>query len=542
MLVMHFLFCVQTIFEMDNPWIYTNYLTNYFRKYILNIRDSYSNSSFTILMGEAASYKYEKIEGVEVVIVTQQEMLKYGEFDQREVLCEYFRYCHEGGNVPKYINYHVSLLKNKLVKIPDFIISRDNAPYLKKIFPSACLLYTEVGFISRKPFEQTMYFDSVGMNCGSFLYKHWEEIEKTINWNEEKKVLIEELKSSIRSLLMEKNPYIELIKKKRRGFSKIYLLPLQFSGFSNIDAEINMKSQLDVVMYVLDRVPQNIGVVVTTHPDYNILNDGNMVFLKKKYSNLIFDKLFLEYNASSQYILGLVDGVINLSSTVGLQTLFWDIPCLQLGKYFAHYIARKFDENVEYDRLNSFELQNNNKVLYWLLTRYIIPPRYYKDAKWLINYLVHIKNSLQEGDIANIYKEIDTDENLFIKMKENLDVCIPEKRKKNKSSQYYEIVAESTRRYFGNRKMTNKLKAFSENILIYGKGSLAYLLELEINSDEALKERYVGIIDYKTYKEYLYTGKELIVITPIQEYDEILQNLKKVTQSKCVSFEELFYE
>ena len=77
------------------------------------------------------------------------------------------------------------------------------------------------------------------------------------------------------------------MKEYRRQFRKILLLPLQFSGFSNIDAEIGFRSQMDVLMYVMDYVPDDIGVIVTCHPDYNILSSSKNLFLFKKYSNII---------------------------------------------------------------------------------------------------------------------------------------------------------------------------------------------------------------------------------------------------------------
>lgn len=425
---MKILFCIQLLIEMDHPWLYTNFLTNYFKRYIEELRQVDDLFEAAILMGEAPAMIHEKIPGVRTYVVSQNQMTCNGRYPYREVLREYFRYCHERVQEPEFLAYHTSLIKALVDFEPDIIISRDNAPYLERCFPEALMLYTEVGFVSRKPFPQTMYFDSQGMNCGSYLHRFWSQIEPKMTWSPRDRERVCELKAAVRSCVMKHNPYGELIRSWRQKFSILYLLPLQFSGFSNIDAEIGFESQWDVLTYVLDSVPSHIGIVVTTHPDYNVLNAGVLKFLRRKYLNLLYSEAFLDYNASSQYLLGLVDGVINLSSTVGLQTLFWDIPCISLGKYFASYISRPFHSRAVYSALSEEELERNDKVLFWLMTRYIVPAANLWNGKKLYDFLTCLSLHDKERDPAELYPEIASADRCMEAVIQSLRECAPEPR------------------------------------------------------------------------------------------------------------------
>ena len=532
---MKIMFCVQLLIEMDNPWLYTNFLTNYFKKYIIRLQSACQDIDFGILMGEAPFFIYEKMEGVKTYVLSRQEMLDHGNLDCRQILREYFQYCHERKIRPECMDYHVALVKKYVDFKPDIIISRDNAPYLEECFPEALMLYTEVGFISRKPFPQTMYFDILGMNCGSYLYRYWKEIIKEFEWKEEYGELIKKLKNAVKDCIMIHNPYIEIAKEWRSKYDKLYLLALQFSGFSNIDAEIDFESQLDVLLYVMDTVPQDVGVVVSTHPDYNVLNVGTIRFLRKKYPNFLYHESFLQYNSSSQFLLGLVDGVINLTSTIGLQTLFWDIPNLSIGRYFAEYISRYFNADVSYDSLSMEEKANNDKVMFWLLTHYIITPQLFQDGEWLLSYLQQLCDNNKTKQKYQIYDYLDEPKKIIMSYIESLIDDIPEERLKTKSTEYYDLLVEASKQYFKNNSLREKIIKMDKDILIYGKGSLGYVFELELRDEACFK----GYIDRNTLSDYSFTNEEIIIITPVQEYKQIKKEIRDYTSAECISAQDL---
>jgi len=527
---MKYLFCVQTIFEMDNPRVYTNYV-GIFKKYITSLVNRLPDTEVTVLMGEAAFFCDVDIPGAEVVVVTQSEMLNGGEFKGQDVLRSYYRYCHDRGEIPVYMKYHCELLKSKIKTIPDVIISKDNAPYLKMIFPNALMLYTEVGFISRKPFPQTMYYDMIGLNCGSYLNDNWDGIKDEVSLTEYDKHVISTLKNKITCGLKKVSPYYELMSTLRGTYSSIWLLPLQFSRFSNIDGEIQQDSQLEVILYVLDRLPEDAGLIVTVHPDYNVLTPNVIWYLKKKYRNFIYDESFYCYSSSSQYLMGFVDGIINISSSIGLQAMLWDIPCVQIGEYFAGFASRKFGSPNMLSPLSECEKNNNSKALYWLFTRYVVLPEYYANPEWLEMYFERIIHEKK-------YPEIDEPKVIFDKLINSISFeGLPATINIGKAERYYNLYTKASSTYFRGTSFSTKLE--NREVLIYGKSSLAYLLELEIKNNGKLLKNYKGIIDSSTYMDYSFTGNELMVVTPVLDYGSIVTALRKCFCGEIISIEDL---
>ena len=229
-----------------------------------------------------------------------------------------------------------------------------------------------------------------------------------------------------------------------------------------------------------------------------------------------------------------MDGVINLSSTVGMQTLIWDIPNYQIGKYFADYFSRNFERDIDSlgTPLKEFEIENYEKVLYWMISHYIIPASYYSNAKWLVNYWKELKN-------GNNYPVVDNDKNLLEAYINMLSDKAPERIKDSKEKIYYNIHTSMANKHFSGHSILDSISDKAEKIIIYGKGSIGYLLEREIQSDSKWRDRFGGFIDRTSYMNYKYSGKETIIITPVLESYAIKESLRKVTDSSNISAEEL---
>lgn len=530
---MNYLFCLQLFVEMDNPRIYINYLTNYFRRYIIEIQKADPSSKIGILMGEAPAQENVDIQNVSKYVIPRTGMIRDYELDTRKVLREYFLYSHERAKEPDYMGYHAELVRKYVDFEPDIIISRDNAPFLEKAFPNAQVFYTEVGFISRKPFPQTMYFDTIGMNCGSYLSKYWTSVNSQISLDREDREQIGLLKSRTKELLSRNNPFKRIITSFRVKYKRLFLLPLQFSGFSNIDAEIGFESQLDALLYVMDHVPEDIGIIVTTHPDYNILTPGTINFLKKKYRNFLFDGSFLTISSSSQYLLSSVDGVINLSSTIGMQTLFWDIPNLSLAKFFGKFMSRPF-EMGNFEPLTKEEIDNHDKALFWLFTRYILQPyQLYGGSKLYDFFKKNIKSSCSDG--RHEYCQIERINNAVTEFVASLEDSVPENKAIGKEKKYYELFVEASKHHFRGEPISDRILKYGKPIVIYGKGSIGYLLELELRGSDI----FLGYIDKNTINDYVFNGNELIIVSPVQEFDAIKKEIAKHTDALCISAEEL---
>ena len=98
-----------------------------------------------------------------------------------------------------------------------------------------------------------------------------------------------------------------------------------------IDCFCSFESQFEFLQYVLSKVPEDIGVIVTSHPFYPQLTEGWVKYFSNKYPNFIFDIIFQKYWSASQFLLNDVDAVITVSSSVGLQALLWEKPLVVIG-------------------------------------------------------------------------------------------------------------------------------------------------------------------------------------------------------------------
>ena len=85
--------------------------------------------------------------------------------------------------------------------------------------------------------------------------------------------------------------------------------------------------------YVLDRIDKDIGVVITQHSDWNdpLRGDSMIDYIANTYPNAIISDKLRETRFCSQYLMDLVDGVISVSSTVGLQALIFQKPLFVVG-------------------------------------------------------------------------------------------------------------------------------------------------------------------------------------------------------------------
>nr|WP_255570719.1 hypothetical protein [Cohnella sp. CFH 77786] len=232
-------------------------------------------------------------------------------------------------------------------------------------------------------------------------------------------------KAAIQRLLLAKSPFRHFISSYKKRFDRLVLLPLQFSGYYLFDSICDYQSQFEYLTDVLEKVPRNIGVVVTTHPEYKGLTDEVLAYVQEKYPHFIYDKQFEDYYASSQYLMGEVDGVITVSSSIGLQTLFWDNKLISIGKGFLSFMADGTDLDHVQFVLNE-PVDNKDELLYWIMTRYAVPKAYICNANWMRNFLENsIKNFKKNVNLMDFYFPIDDEKKLLSNLSLALITDIP---------------------------------------------------------------------------------------------------------------------
>jgi len=296
---------------------------------------------------------------------------------------------------------------------PDLIISFENADkVLEQTFPNAMQITYANGIFKRGCGPVTFSFDPCGNYKFSFLNKFKNEL-KNFKISPVANDEIEKFKLKFRNLVLKNNDEKKLIEKYRKKFDYLVLLPLQFNEHCAVDCEIGFKTQYDIVNYVLSNIPENIGVIVTEHDHNRFLENGViekggfLKWFKNKYKNLIYleEKENIAYKSSSLALMPLVDGIINISSTVNIFALLFDKKIISIGKTANDWCKDLQGlENIE-DVLVQPKVNKNNLV-YWLLTRYFVLVYHLQNGGYFKNFLEKQMNKYQNKEIDfNFYDE-----------------------------------------------------------------------------------------------------------------------------------------
>jgi hypothetical protein len=420
---MNILFYVEPLVEMGRPYWKDGWAT-YFCRLLMQALASApaaKEAKFCIAVSEPVNQRLRFGPEIRRVVFTQPELLEPFSWDSLSASLAWYRGRADKGQMDHYVN----LMRGKLADFtPDIIITFSPAPYFRDAFPDALLLHMEYSIFSRPPYPQSWYLDPVGMLGSSFLNRFSENIKHT-NLPPEDRAKLVSLKAACQELIRTKSPFNDLLKAERNRFDHLLLLPLQFSGYYGFDGNTFLKSQYEYIVYVMEKVPENIGVVISTHPEYPVLTCDTLKFLEHKYPNLIFRQIFEEFNAASQYLISEVDAVITVSSSVGLQTLLWDKKLISLGDVFGKLLA-------DSDSLDDIEVVlqrptvDKDAILYWILTRYAVPECYFLDPTWLGEFLANSLRTFREKGITeDFFSTIDSANAIFEKIEVSLDRNIP---------------------------------------------------------------------------------------------------------------------
>lgn len=266
---------------------------------------------------------------------------------------------------------------------PEVIISFSPVPFLARLFPQARILYLEVGIFSRRPFPLTLYFDPCGMFKDSLLSRQSDRI-LSFRADEAELEFIRQLRQVyIGQGISRLRPEAEAIYGERLAlFRKKLLLPLQFSGYYAFDANCRFRSQFDYLQEVLERVPRDVAVVVTEHPDHPVVTEDVARYLAGKYPHFVWSARGRDIYASSQVLMLMCDAVVTVSSAVGMQALFYERPVISLGTSYATPFADGHDLSDVVKVLNQKQPADRSHVLYWLLSRYYVAMDSVRDAAW----------------------------------------------------------------------------------------------------------------------------------------------------------------
>ena len=435
---MNILFYIEPLIQYDNPVLQEPWLYIHIKNIIEALKDEEFN--FYIASNSALSEKIEKIEYrkyLKEVFSFEQSELKVFSSSTLDILRKWYEKSFNQEDMSTYKNLMLKKFKGNTF---DIIITFSPVEYLKKIYPSVLFLHYEYGMFSRKPYPRTYYLDPINSNGYSYLDKYYSKI-KNIDFKEKDKFL--NFLKKLSNVILKDNPFEDEIKKLKKEYKYLILLPLQASNYWIFDFETEYKSQFEYLEDILIKTLKfkNIGVIVTQHSSNIFLNNEKTVkYLKEKYSNFILLETTKHYFEVSPLIVPYVDAVITISTSVGFHALLWDKKIITLGK---SYLKRLSDTNNlnNLDKVLELDTKDRKKILYWLLTRYYIPEDYIKNSKWISNFLE--RSIEKKDDLENFYDQIDNSKVLFNKFIEQCSLISD-----TISGQYLQIYVNYGNGYF----------------------------------------------------------------------------------------------
>jgi hypothetical protein len=273
---------------------------------------------------------------------------------------------------------------------PDIVIGfAGQANYLAKLWPAALRLHVERGHFGRDPYPFSMYFDHFGTHARSAIARVG-GLKLTYPVTSDGRALVSAFRSQMAAALSSLDPF--QTHDFRSRFDRLCLLPLQISNEFSFDGLVNYRTQFEYLYDVLAAAPNDVGVIVTEHPDGEpvLRRSGpgsNIDALRGTFPNIIFLDEFRRYLSPSQFLVPRVDGVWAISSSVGYQALLFN--CL-LGSPSLTELSNVADATTLGDflsRLGHHTSANADTFVAWLLERYLVPATLLTDGRWLRDYL-----------------------------------------------------------------------------------------------------------------------------------------------------------
>lgn len=211
---------------------------------------------------------------------------------------------------------------------PDLILIWESYSYFfKTLYPKAKTLFQTPGFFSRPPYPQL-----IAVNEGMLGDSH---APSPVSFG---RVSFKSLRDELRPFFKDTLQFNHQLIRLRSKYKHIILLPLQVDGYFMIDSSLKGKRQIDFLVSCLDLIPKDVGVLVTDYRSKDIqttaITEDIAALLRQKYPNFEYVDEINGGFGSSQQLLPFVDGTISISSSVGLQSVFWQLPTYILdGNY-----------------------------------------------------------------------------------------------------------------------------------------------------------------------------------------------------------------
>jgi hypothetical protein len=242
---------------------------------------------------------------------------------------------------------------------------------------------------SRFPFKPSFFLDHCGLyreSAPSRLFRGREPAEST------------GLAASVRRLACN------IVSSDRtlsfhREYEKYLLLPLQASGYPSFDAQCAYESQLDYLFDVCSQLSNNVGLVVTEHPDLHSFHQGNefssvLLGLSNLFPHVTYLPRARYLGSPSLQLLGQVEGVWTIASNVGPAA---GLLGIHVGSPPESHIAYSSTASTIRELEKLLDSPTEPRAVFdWMLGHYVIPWDLAARPGWLYDYLIERVESFKQ--------------------------------------------------------------------------------------------------------------------------------------------------
>ena len=411
---MNILYYFEPFIELSRPHLRYHNLRYQLGPQIRALKNSNSDIKVKIALGEGTLHKcvtdHYDMEGCQHIVLQRNEIK---EFYPNYIATANSLYNGDKKSSEAYSKYLAEKLDGF---IPDVIISfLAPLPDFDAVWPNVVTLYAEFGIFSRAPYPRTFYFDPEGMFYNSSIRSHASELMSADASDDDLKLLTD-FRSQYVFPFYKRHPILnnELVKAAANYEYKL-LLPLQFSAYFGFDCCSTYVNQFEFLIDVMDSIPKNIGVFVTEHNGWpEVITEHNIKYLRDHYPNLLWSPHLSKIRSASQYLLSEVDGVVTVSSSVGLQCMMWDKPLFSPWKSHLSGFSQVNDlKQISIEKIKAYQPGTYDRAVLSMLTRYYMTEEFAYDATCFLGYLQQAISQRSATSFAERFAPFATTVNIF---------------------------------------------------------------------------------------------------------------------------------
>ncbi|GEM_PF-1795504 len=265
---------------------------------------------------------------------------------------------------------------------PDVIVTWAPAPHLRLLFPRALILHKETSVFSRAPFPLTYYLDPRGFHRWSAMAHAAEPARTTAP---ETLAALHRLRGGLASAFDALDNTVETAARLKANGRPVLLVAGHTNGVFFYDAACRFRSQAHALLEVLENVPADFTITTTEHPDCRKFTLAERDFFERRHANFVSAPGLSTLPGAGQNIIRHVDRVATVSSSVGLQALFWGKPLHALGASHLNRFAaaQGVRDPAAFEAQNAFD--DGNAA--WLAFHYSYPDKLAASPGWLAQVL-----------------------------------------------------------------------------------------------------------------------------------------------------------